>query len=67
MIFLVGLAYVLGFYLFMSLSIYSFILFKNWEYTGYWLFEIKDGYIGVFTYPKWLLGWVEWITKSLKG
>lgn len=59
------LMFVIGFYLFTMLSVYSYSVFKTWEHTGIWDFRIKDGYIGICAYPQWLLGWIERIESRL--
>lgn len=48
-----------------GLLMYAYAVFKNWEITGFWSFKIKDGYIGLGTYPRWLLFWLEWIYTKL--
>ena len=63
-----ALLYIVGFYLFAGLSVYAYGALKSWEFTGNWNFNIKDGYIaGICKYPRWLLGWLEWIVKKIGG
>lgn len=54
------LFWVLGFYLFYGLGMYAYAVIKAYEWTGFWDFSIKDGYVaGWIKYPKWVLGWLE--------
>lgn len=55
------------YYLFCSLSIYTYAVVKSWEFTNVWSFNVKDGYIGICKYPRWSLYWVEWILFKLRG
>ena len=52
------LLWVVGIYLFTSLSLYSWSVVKTYEIVGVWDFKIHEDRIGVCKYPKWALGWV---------
>lgn len=62
-----ALALIGGYYLFVGLCTYAYAVLKTWEFTGAWKFNIKDGYIGVCKYPRYLLGWVEWIVNKVRS
>lgn len=65
--FLEFVVYLIGFYLFSGISIYSYSVIKSYEMTDVWNFSIdKDFVAGIWTYPRWLLFWVEWITRIFK-
>lgn len=61
------LLWALGFYLFIGAGMYSYAVVKAYEWTGFWDFSIRDGYVaGWIEYPKWALGWLEFVVKSFK-
>lgn len=65
---LVGIVSLLLFYIFLGLSMYAYAVLKYYELTGDWNFNIDNGYIcNVFKYPKWILYWLEWFFKKIKG
>ena len=60
------LLWIIGFYLFSALSVYTYAVAKTYETLGFWSFRITKNYIGVCEYPKWLLGWVYLIVRKFK-
>lgn len=67
MILLEALLYIVGFYIITGLGTYAYAVLKAWEFTGMWNFKIHNGFISVIIpYPRWLLGWLEWIVRKVK-
>lgn len=59
------LMYVVVYYILSGLLVYIYAVIKSWEFTGHWGFSIKDGFIaGIIRYPRWLLGWLEWVVTK---
>lgn len=56
-----------GFYLFIGISIYIYSVVKSYEILGFWCFDIAWGRIGICTYPKWTLFWLETIVDSIRN
>ena len=48
-------------YLTGSLAMYFYLVVKTFELTEFWTFKINATHVGVFTYPRWLLGWLHWV------
>lgn len=65
--FLEFLSLVVGYYLFAGLCVYVYSVIKSYEVTGFWSFKINNGYIALCKYPRWLLFWLEWIMKKVRG
>lgn len=62
------LLWILFWYIVIGLAIYGYSVLKVWEYTKVLDFSIKNGYIAtIHPYPKWLLFWLEWIVKKVRG
>lgn len=59
MIVLEGIAFILGFYLLLSISTYTYAVIKSYEFIGIWKFKIENGYVGIIKFPRWLAFW-DW-------
>jgi hypothetical protein len=62
-----ALVYIIGFYILAGLLMYAYGVLKSWEFTKVWNFKIADGYVGIFTYPRFMLFWLEWIVRKING
>lgn len=61
---LIGLLFILGFYIFAGLSYYIYAVIKSKELLGFWSWKIEKDYIGLCIFPKWLVSWLYWLTKA---
>lgn len=67
MILIESLAFILGFYIFSGISVYTYGVFKYFQLTETWNLKIENGYISdIFKYPKWMLFWLELVVKKIK-
>ena len=53
-------------YIGLGIGLYSYAVFKTFQILGIWSFKMTDKYIGIFTYPYWLLFWLERIVNRGK-
>lgn len=54
-------------YILIGLGFYVYAVVKSWEILGFWNLEISERLVGMMEYPKWLLGWLYWIVKRVRG
>ena len=59
MIMVEAILFLLLMYILMGLCAYTYLVIKTYEFVGVWTFEFKDGHVGIFKYPKWMLFWLE--------
>ena len=62
-----ALTLIIGFYLFAGVSMYVYSVIKSYEVLGFWDFSITRTHIGLCTYPRWVLFWLHWIVKKVRG
>lgn len=55
----------LVFYVLTGIAVYLYLVIKSYEAIGFWRFKVEKDNIGVFVYPKWLLGWIYWTGKKV--
>lgn len=54
-------------YIGLGISFYFYAVFKTFQILGIWSFKMTKKHIGIFTYPYWLLFWLEKIVNGFKG
>lgn len=55
----------IGVYFITGIWLYVFSVWETWKLTSFWTFTVQNGHIGIIGYPKWLMFWLEWITKKM--
>jgi hypothetical protein len=58
---------IIGTYMALGLVAYGYAVVKTYEILGQWHFNIQNGFVGLFPYPKWLIGWLEHIVDIVGG
>lgn len=56
---------VFGLYVWASVSLYLYLVVKNYESLEIWTFAIGESHVGIFEYPKWLMGWMRYLAVKL--
>ncbi len=54
-------------YIGLGIGLYSYAVFKTFQIFGVWSFKMTNKHIGIFTYPYWLLFWLEKIINGFDG
>jgi hypothetical protein len=61
------LLWIIGIYIAVGLAFYAYCVATSYVNLGFWDFNIGREHIGICLYPKWLLFWLYWIVRKVRG
>lgn len=63
---LVGLLFVLVWYVLAGFAVYLYAVILNKQYIGVYIWKLEKEYIGICMYPQWLFFWMYWIVNFFR-